>query len=229
MNDALLIFAKAPVPGEVKTRLLPDLSKEEAARLYEAFIYDILKSTSLIEVERFLFCHPTTDHPFFQRTYDELGIRLLAQQGQDLGERMKNAMGLLLKDGFDRVVIIGSDSPTLPVEYIVDGFKGLMTHSSVIGPSIDGGYYLVGGRNKVPPIFEGISWGTDRVFRETLERGMLLGLDLYLLPFWYDIDTFRDLSLLYSHIRYLHKNKKKVAEETIALLNKIDIFGSCLE
>lgn len=224
MDDALLIFAKAPVPGEVKTRLLPDLSKEEAARLYEAFICDILKSTSLIDAERFLFCHPSKGHSFFCRIAEDKRIQLMEQQGQDLGERMRNAMGLLLKDGFDRVVIIGSDSPTLPVEYIMKGFKGLMSHSAVIGPSIDGGYYLVGGRNQVPLIFEGISWGTDRVFRETLERGMLLGLDLCLLPFWYDVDTIEDLFLLYNHIRYLNKDRKGVAEETIKLLERIDFL-----
>lgn len=219
--DALLIFVKAPVPGEVKTRLLPDLTKEEAARLYEAFIYDILKSTSQIDVKRFLFCHPTKVHPFFQKIVKDMGLELLEQKGGDLGERMKNAMSQTLEDGFKRVIIIGTDSPTLPIGYIEEGLKGLTSHTVVIGPSIDGGYYLIGTRDSVPSIFDDMPWGTERVFRMTLERGVRLGLDLYLLPFWYDIDTTEDLSLLYSHIRYLRRRGEDVAVNTIRWLEKI--------
>lgn len=224
MTDALLIFAKAPLPGEVKTRLITDLTKEEAARLYEAFIYDILNSTSRIGAERFLFCHPAIDHTFFQGISNDMGIRLMEQKGRDLGERMENAMSLLFGYGFNRVIIIGADSPTLPIEYIEEGFKGLIGYQIVIGPSIDGGYYLIGARDSVPSIFDGIPWGTKMVFRMTLEKGASVGSGLYILPFWYDIDTIDDLSLMFSHVRYLNRNGEGIAEETMKLLGKMVIF-----
>lgn len=227
--DALLIFAKAPVPGEVKTRLLPDLTKDEAARLYEAFIRDMLKSTSRIDADRFIFCYPSIEDLFFQKIAKDNDIRLMEQKGGDLGERMRNAMSLIFKEGYKNVIIIGTDSPSLPMLYIEEGFKGLTNYPVVIGPSNDGGYYLVGARDSAPPIFDGIPWGTKRVFRMTLEKGVRQRIDLYILPFWYDIDTVEDLYLLYSHARYIHKNGECVTEGTIKLLDELAIFKDRLE
>lgn len=223
------MFAKAPIPGEVKTRLLPYFTKEDAARLHEAFIYDTFKSVSRIGAKKFLFCHPSIEHSIFRKISNDTGIRLMEQRGKDLGERMKNATDMLFEEGFKRVIILGADSPSLPVKYIEDGFKRLTDYSIVIGPSIDGGYYLIGAKSSVPRIFDDVPWGTGRVFRTTLEKGIRLGLDLYILPFWYDIDTIEDLALLYSHARHLNKNGGSIAEDTLRLLEKMAIFKDYLE
>lgn len=192
-KNALIIFAKAPVPGHVKTRLESHLSKEECASLHESFITDTVRlSMEVAGADIFLACHPDAGHPFFQDISADYGVRLTVQKGDDLGERMDNAIKDLLAMGYKKVVIIGSDSPDLPPEYVKVGFERLDSSDMVLGPSMDGGYYLIGGRKGLP-VFSGIPWSSSEVFEMTLERAGKNGITFSVLKEWYDIDTWEDL------------------------------------
>lgn len=191
-KSALIIFAKAPVPGYVKTRLESHLSKEECASLHESFITDTVRlSMEVAGADIFLACHPA-GHPFFQNISADYGVRLTVQKGNDLGERMDSAINYFLGLGYKKVIIIGSDSPDLPPEYVKVGFERLDSSDMVVGPSMDGGYYLIGGRKGLP-VFSGIPWSSRSVFEMTLERAVKNGITFSVLKEWYDIDTWEDL------------------------------------
>lgn len=195
-SRALIIFAKAPVPGEVKTRLQTHLSPEECAILHESFVIDTVKIAKNINgADIFLSCSPGIEHPFFQKISNDFNIRLVAQDGKNLGERMNNAINNGLKAGYEKVVIIGSDSPDLPYEYIDDGFGRLRLSDMIVGPCRDGGYYLIGGRRELP-VFNGIQWGSNRVLEMTLKKARESGITFSVLQEWHDIDTWEDLQLL---------------------------------
>lgn len=192
-SSALIIFAKAPVPGQVKTRLQTRLSADECASLHSSFIIDTIKlARDAGAADIFLACHPDVEDPFFKKISSDFGVALIPQNGNDLGDRMENAIDKGLKMGYEKVIIIGSDSPDLPPEYIRKGFKMLDLSDMVIGPSADGGYYLIGGRIKLD-VFEGIPWSTSSVFEMTLKKAEKQGRRYSVLNEWYDIDTWEDL------------------------------------
>jgi len=228
-KKALILFAKVPRSGKVKTRFLPDLSPEQASQIYRAFILDTLNSTaSLKGVKRILACDPNRQDPFFKGLAERFGLTLIDQIGKDLGERMRNALVEAHRLGFDQAVVIGMDLPTLPVDYIQGAFRELKKHSQgpsiVLGPSADGGYYLIGCSRQVPAIFDGIAWGTERVLTQTLARIADNHLNAALLPFWYDVDTLQDLRFLAQHLNYLErKTGKPVALETVRVLKTLKL------
>jgi rSAM/selenodomain-associated transferase 1 len=197
----LIIFAKAPEPGQVKTRLSPPLTSDQAAHLHEVFMLDVVRATqSLHGVTQWLSCAPSTTHPFFRRLSRRFRLRLLTQTGDTLGERMASAMRQTLDSGATRVVLIGTDIPTLPGTIIRDAFRLLRRADVVLGPACDGGYYLVGVSRRVPPIFDEIPWGRSTVLEATLTHVNRLGLRCRLLPFWYDVDGLPSLRLLAAHL-----------------------------
>ena len=122
----------------------------------------------------------------------------MPQKGEDLGERMRNGFIQTFAEGFKRVILIGSDIPGLPLEFIEEAFTSLRDKDAVIGPSLDGGYYLIGFRNKTfsPKVFEGIPWSTEKVFEETMKVLEKERLTVHTLPRWRDIDTIEDLKNL---------------------------------
>lgn len=196
-NDAILIlFAKAPDPGSAKTRLGPILTPEERARLQAALILDTLALTDPLPVRRALAAAPSIDHPFLARCSRERSIPLIEQEGESLGDRMRNAFEWGFGQGFQRVVLIGCDAPTLPADLIRQAFDRLDRSPVVIGPSLDGGYYLIGARPPVPDLFSGVRWGSDQVLISTLQKINAEKQDCALLPFWYDIDRPADLIFL---------------------------------
>jgi len=220
IKDLLLIFAKAPVAGEVKTRLIPAVSRENAARLHEAFIRDILSATKSIPARRTLACAPTTAHPLFESLKKE-GLSCLPQEGAHLGERMKNALSWGFAEGFSRIVMIGSDAPSLPAGFIQAAFDHLGATDLVLGPCCDGGYYLMGLKRAVPDLFEQMPWGSEQVLTKTLERAEQSGLSCRLLPFWYDVDRPADLGLLSAHLKLLSRQGKPLPKETMSLIQKM--------
>ncbi|MBI3995218.1 MAG: TIGR04282 family arsenosugar biosynthesis glycosyltransferase [Nitrospirae bacterium] len=227
IKKALIIFAKVPKPGQVKTRLQPDLPPDASARLYLAFILDILNATaSLKGVTRMLGCDSSRRDPFFMGLAERHGLDLIDQTGKDLGVRMQSAIAEAYRLGFDQAVIIGTDIPTLPVGYIQEAFKLLKRYSLVLGPGTDGGYYLVGCSGSVPPIFDGVAWGTERVLTQTLQRIAESNLNAALLPFWYDVDTIQDVRWLSEHLSYLERRAgKPVASETARVLKTLKLGG----
>jgi rSAM/selenodomain-associated transferase 1 len=219
--SALLLFAKAPEPGKTKTRLTPPLSRQEASRLQEAMILDLLEMTSALGVDRHLLASPDARHPFFQRISSELAIPCKDQEGENLGERMERASRCFFDEGFEKVVIIGTDAPTLPVRFIDDAFRGLDRSPVVVGPSLDGGYYLIGLRERLFFLFEGIAWGSERVLAQTLEKINSTGIGCHLLPFWYDIDRETDLSFAGRHLELLERRGEPLPARTFQFLRAL--------
>lgn len=209
--NALIIFAKTPVKGKVKTRLQKNLSQTNVLKLYKEFLFQTVYTAKKVRnCKKIIACYPDENHPYFKTLAMKFGFHLIKQHGSDLGNRMKNAITELLNNGYKKAVIIGCDSPTLPKEHIEKAFNVLNKKSLVIGPSCDGGYYLIGVRGVAPPIFNNIKWGTREVLKETLKRIPKKMLpSFHLLPFWYDIDTNEDLEFLNLHKRILNASVHK--------------------
>jgi rSAM/selenodomain-associated transferase 1 len=196
-DRCLLFFIKNPERGKVKTRLISAVGAETAVRLYKRFLLEML---STLNRGTFLFylCFYPADALEDLRNWLGEDYLYLPQQGENLGERMKNGFMEALAMDFKRVVLIGSDIPGLPLEFIEEAFTSLEEKDAVIGPSFDGGYYLIGFRDKTfsPGAFKGIPWSTGRVFEETMKILKHGGLTVHTLPPRRDIDTIEDLKSL---------------------------------
>lgn len=190
---ALAIFAKAPTPGRIKTRLVPPLTPECAARLHGAFVGDILERTAVLGWTRYLACAPDLADPFLQGCARESGAHPIPQGEGDLGARLTRVLGELLRR-HEGVIAIGADSPSLPVGYIEEARTRLAAAEVVLGPAEDGGYYLIGLRRAHPALFQDIPWGTSGVFAATAAKAGTARLAL--LPLWYDVDRPSDLDRL---------------------------------
>ena len=169
MSTCAVLFAKKPVPGAVKTRLQSHLSASEAARLYEALLLDcataLHATRAVIKVIAFA---PTDAEAALHGLLSPIGSFEYAPQSEgDLGQRMEGLIQWAFARGGERVVIIGSDSPSLPARYIDEGLALLREKEVVLGPSTDGGYYLVGRRKGESRIFQDVAWSTGMVFEQT--------------------------------------------------------------
>jgi rSAM/selenodomain-associated transferase 1 len=191
-------MAKAPVAGKVKTRLVPPLTFEEAAELYHCLLADLFDSLRPSASADLFVAYTPPEATGFRADLAAKGIACFSQRGSDLGERMDSVFQDLLGDGYGSVVVIGSDLPVLPAEFLKQAYVALETVETdlVLGPNRDGGYYLVGMRRPLPEIFANMPWGSDKVLSATLERIYGLGLRAFLLPAWFDIDTPDDLDRL---------------------------------
>ncbi len=195
MSSVLAVFAKAPLVGQVKTRLCPPLSSEEATELYRCFLLDsVARACSLPDVDVYLAFAPIDSESCF-REFLPFPLRYIPQRGASLGEREANVFADLLQAGYERMVIVGGDIPTLPLAHLDSAFALFADSRNdvVIGPSEDGGYYLLGTRRLHPTLFENINWSTPTVFAETLAQAQGAGLQIALVPAWYDVDERDDL------------------------------------
>jgi len=196
MSTVLVIFAKAPIPGEVKTRLCPPLTPDEAASLHGTLVLDAVeRAKGLPGASLYVAGAPDLAHPFFKVMEGRYGAKLLAQRGPDLGSRMRWAMQDAFEQGAQEVLLTGTDLPTLPRALLVEALKLVKTHDVVLGPTTDGGYYLIGLRKMVSALFEGIAWSTASVLAETKKKIEQAGLSLGLLPECRDLDTVEDLKV----------------------------------
>jgi len=191
-------------PGQVKTRLAADIGADRAADLYRRFVQLLLARLAPCADRRFLAFSPHARREAFERlVHDPAGLRhweLVRQGTGDLGHRMEGFFRRTLEPGH-RVVLIGSDSPTLTRNMLDEAFRQLEDRPVVLGPTLDGGYYLVGVRgDKVPPIFRAMHWSTESVFRTTVERLNGAGIPFGTLPRWYDVDALVDLPRLASDL-----------------------------
>ncbi|MBI5344581.1 MAG: TIGR04282 family arsenosugar biosynthesis glycosyltransferase [Deltaproteobacteria bacterium] len=203
MDNALAVMLRPPKPGLVKTRLVPLLTHEEAAVLYECFIRDTFKSiVTLKGIDIFAACALGTHTKYGPGAEKTMvfpkGVRIIRQSGGDLGRRIHNVFKVLFDKGYKKAAIIGSDSPDLPPEYIEEAFGLLDCKGAglVLGPAIDGGYYLVALDRLYSSLFEGIPWSTDVVLDETIKRARAEAIEFRLLRQWHDIDTPQDLRFL---------------------------------
>lgn len=195
MTALLIIFAKEPLPGQVKTRLSPPLSPQETAQLYHSFLLDILEEMSRIpDLRLALAFSPPQARGFFRRLAPP-DTDIFPQEGRDLGERMARAFARVFGGGFGPILLRGSDTPDLPAAVVSEAREVLAAGKAqvVLGPATDGGYYLVGLNEPQPSLFQGPTWSSNTVLSSTLEVARQRGLKVHLLPSWPDIDTYADL------------------------------------
>ncbi len=194
---AVAIMAKAPRPGEVKTRLCPPLSTEDAARLYRCFLLDKIEQVRLLPKAGPAIAYAPAEG---RAEFEDLapGFVLIEQQGDDLGARLAHIFARLFAGGYSGVVAVDSDTPTLPRAFLEQALDLVATPrvDVVLGPSEDGGYYLIGLRRLHRDLFEAMPWSTAAVLPETLRRAGAKGLNVACLPPWFDVDTPRDLERL---------------------------------
>ncbi len=199
-DAALVIFGKAPIPGQVKTRLCPPLTQDEAATLQGSLVLDVVERSRSIEkaarLDRFMACAPSCEHVFFKILQERQGVRLIDQVGEDLGQRMDQAFKEVFALGYKRVLLVGTDVPTLPASSYGQALSLLSDHDLVLGPSLDGGYYLLGLKKPASALFTDIPWSTDRVCSLTKAKAESLRLRIGLLPTCRDLDTIDDLLAL---------------------------------
>ena len=199
---ALLVVAKRPAPGQTKTRLTPPLTPGQAAQLYESFLCDTLDLIRRVPGARPLLAYlPEGAEDYFRALAPD--FELLPQVGDDLGARLDNALTHCLSDGFTRAVILDSDSPTLPAEYLAQAFAALETADAVIGPCDDGGYYLIGLKRPAPRLLREVKMSTPHVTRDTLSLAAEEKLAIAQLPTWYDVDTAAELERLRAELSAL--------------------------
>lgn len=205
MAACVIVFVKNPIPGQVKTRLIPYLSPEQAASLYQAFLVDWCNALSTISTAHRVIAYTPPEGLDALRILMGEDPVYIPQAGGSLGERLIAAARWACDQGYTRFLFVGSDSPTLPIQYVERALDLLESREVVIGPSVDGGYYLIGFSKhgaslSIPTIFEGIAWSTEVVFRQTLGKIQEINAKLSLLPPWYDVDTPAGLQLLRDHL-----------------------------
>lgn len=196
---ALIVFVKAPMPGDVKTRLIPYLTSSEAADLYRCFVTDTLMNSSQLGAA----CKMIVAYQSHPKAADLSWLRdkrsrpdFFRQEGKSLGERLIHSFGIAFGRGARHVVVIGSDSPNLPSEYIKQAFEALENADVVLGPAADGGYYLVGLSRPCLHLFDEVVWSTDQMFEQLSRNTTAHRYSLRVLPHHYDVDTIEDLNVL---------------------------------
>ena len=220
--QAVILFAREPVEGQVKTRLSSLFDAPTILSLYRHFLRDsIEKICSIKNADCFIGIASDPKTSYFDDVSQSHPVNLFVQQGENLGERMRQAFADRFEEGYERVVIIGSDSPTLPASYITQALQS--KKEVVIGPSTDGGYYLVGMQGKVTDIFGSVSWGTDRVLSETLNALKRQPAEAELLPVWYDVDLPEDFHFLKTHLEWMAHAGLQEGRATLEFLNKLQL------
>lgn len=202
-QKVLGLFAKWPAPGTVKTRLAPS-DAAWGARVARAFLLDALQRFATVDAQRVLAFTPAeTEADFAILAADRFA--LTPQADGDLGQRLAAFFARQFNAGASAVVAIGTDSPTLPIEYVERAFAELENADVVLGPATDGGYYLVGCGRSRPPLFNNIAWSSRRVLADTIAALAEPRWRLALLPPWYDVDTLEDWELLRGHVAALRR------------------------
>lgn len=194
-DSCLILFVKYPERGKVKSRLAGHWTNDFAAGLYENFVCDIISTLEKASFNFRIYFYPPEKEEEIKKLWGAK-YQYAAQSGADLGPRMKNAFLQEFAAGFDKVVLIGSDCPDLPADIVEESFRALENKTgSVIGPSVDGGYYLIGFRKDdfCPEIFSGVEWGNASVLEKTMTILHSKKHQPAILPLWRDIDRREDL------------------------------------
>jgi rSAM/selenodomain-associated transferase 1 len=202
LPTAVAVMAKVPGATPAKSRLQPPLSAVQAVDLYRCFLLDRLEALAAVpDVDRIVAFTPAGAAPAMAALAPR-GFRCLPQQGDGLGQRLQALFAALFAVGHRAVIAMDSDSPTLPMARVADAARALEAgDDAVIGPSDDGGYYLIGLRATRPELFDDVPWSTPAVLATTLARARTLGLRVRLLSPWYDVDTEPDLRRLQRDLR----------------------------
>jgi rSAM/selenodomain-associated transferase 1 len=205
----IAFMAKASTPGRTKTRLVPPLSFKEAATLNTAFLQDVADNVLLAArlaplhapIAGYAAYGPSGSEDFFRRILPK-AIGLIGAWHSNFGDCLLHTIQEILAHGHRSAVVLNSDSPTLPTALLLETAAVLAQPGdrAVLGPSNDGGYYLLGLKTAHRPMFEDIAWSTERVAEQTLERAREIGLEVHSLPLWYDVDDAGGLRRLYDEL-----------------------------
>ena len=209
----LAVFGRPPRPGEAKTRLAAALGGEVAARLYAAFVTDVLVRATGAGFEVTLWVAGDPDDPALLAVDAARRVARRAQEGRDLGERMAHCLEVQRVE-HGRGLVLGTDSPTLPTGHLVAAARALDRADVVLGPAPDGGYWLVGARVPLGGAFDGVRWSSEHALADTLLGARRVDATVELVAPWYDVDTPDDLRLLRAHLAL----DPKAAPATAALL-----------
>lgn len=223
MNRSIIIMTKIPAAGNVKTRLQPFLASEECAALAEAFFQDAYKKAKSV-CENVILAYSPPVEPDVLKNFLPPQSVYVEQTGNDLGARMSNAFKFAFEKKFDSVVMIGTDIPTFPSDFIEKAFEFLETNSDVVlGRTEDGGFYLIGLKKLQKEIFENVAWSSPKTFGQVYKNIEKLNLHLREVPGWYDVDEPEDYKKLREEILH-NKNAQRRAPETYALIRKWEKF-----
>lgn len=204
-QPALMIFAKRPVAGEVKTRLQPAYTREQAARIAAALVREtVALAASAWPGHVYLWCAPDCAHPLFAELAGRFDVALRPQGAGDLGARMHQALAYGI-ERYGAAAVLGCDVPHCPWEVLDEANAVLARRENVLGPSDDGGYYLIGLAEHRPELFRDVPWGGAGVLAATLERAQALGVEFLLLSALRDIDTAADLWLAAQRLESLRR------------------------
>jgi rSAM/selenodomain-associated transferase 1 len=220
MKRAIIIMAKVPSSGNVKTRLQPFLSLEECAALSEAFLQDAVSKAKTVCENVILAYSPNEKINDLKKVLPFQNV-FVEQTGMDLGEKMFNAFKFVFEtENADSVVMTGTDSPTFPFDFIEQAFEFLETNSDmVLGKTEDGGFYLIGLRKLEKEIFENVRWSSPDTFEQIFENIHRLNLHLREVPSWYDVDEPEDYKKLREEILH-NTNAQRRAPKTFELINR---------
>lgn len=200
MNNALIVFTRVPIPGMTKTRLMPFLKGEECAELHTCFLKDIYEKANKAGADVFVFYTPKDEKDILKEVLGN-DVVCLPQYGNDLGQRMKNAIGIALRMGYEKVVLIGTDIPQIHTETMKNAFDNLNEKDIVIHPTFDGGYYLIGMKKEYDSIWQIERYGTNTVIYDTLQHMKNEHLSTAVGQMYYDVDDREDLEHLWSDIK----------------------------
>lgn len=184
------IYAKQPIPGQCKTRLSPPFSAAEAAELYRCSLLETVQRMQACDSYDLAICY-AGQRSWFEQTFP--GVNLVAQQGAGLGERMAASLSSFLQQDYRQAVLIGSDSPDLPLGLIEQAFSALQRAEVVLAPATDGGYVLIGESTHHPQLFANIEWSTAEVLTKTLSRIERHSIAAVTLERWEDLDDIQSL------------------------------------
>ena len=199
MANALILFALIPAPGKTKPRLMSFLSGEECTCLYKSFLLDVYRKAKEVDADLYVFYTPRDRGGELRALLGEEAV-LLPQHGEDLGQKMKNAIGAVLRLGYDRVVLMGMDIPHIHTETICNAFSNLAGKDIVIHPALDGGYYLIGMKREYDSIWNIKRYGINTVMYDTLQHMKAENLSISVGQMYYDVDRKEDLRQLWNDI-----------------------------
>ncbi len=188
-ENALIIFARKPEEGKVKTRLAKTIGNEKTLQIYIKLLQHTRSVAKQIPCDSFVFLTEPTDDNFWEGFFCE------QQQGDTLGDKMKYAFEMLFTKGYEQCIIIGSDCPGLEKEIVEEAFLSFLENDVTIGPAKDGGYYLLGMKKLINPLFQDKDWSTESVFTQTMEDVETLQLTYKLLPVLNDVDEEKDVPI----------------------------------
>jgi uncharacterized protein len=226
----IAVMAKASTPGLTKTRLVPPLRFEEAAAFNTAFLQDVTANLMAAgrhaEITSYMAFGPPGSEAFFERTLGR-DIGLISAWRPNFGDCLLLTIEAMLVRGHSAAVVLNSDSPTLPTSLLVEAAEVLARPGdrAVLGPSTDGGYYLLGLKQAHCRMFDDITWSTESVAGQTLERAREIGLDVHILSPWYDVDDLEALRMLHEEIpgrsAMPHTHAPAAARHTKALIDRL--------